>query len=136
MEQLVGALEGFPVGGRFNLVFFSGRTRAWKQGLVDMDARRLAAASKFARAQRADGGTALHDGLLAALEDEEVDTIVVLSDGQPTKGELTDPANILADIRHRNRLRGVVFHCVALNHASELLEGLSSASGGSYREVR
>ena len=110
--------------------------RAWKPSLVEMDARRLTQAHRFAQAQRAKGGTALHDGLLAALEDEEVDTIVVLSDGQPTAGRITDPEDILADVRHRTRLRGVVVHCVALNFRSELMAGLAAATGGTYREVR
>lgn len=136
VAELAAALEGFPAGGRFNLVFFSGRVRAWKPGLVEMDERRLEQASRYARAQRPNGGTALYEALLEALEDEEVDTIVVLSDGQPTAGELTDPENILADIEHRNRLRGVVFHCVALAFRSDLLEGLAEISGGSYREVQ
>lgn len=136
VAELTTALEGFPIGGRFNLVFFASRVRAWKPSLVEMQPKRGVQAAKYARAQRAKGGTALYDGLLKALEDEDVDTIVVLSDGQPTEGKLTDPASILADIRHRNQLRHVVFHCVALNHASELLEGLAEATGGSYREVR
>lgn len=135
-EELIAALEHFPVGGRFNLVFFASRTRTWKPGLVEMTESRLSQASKYARAQRPKGGTALHDGLLAAFEDDEVDTIVVLSDGQPTEGALTDPESILADIDHRNRLRRVVIHCVALNHRSELLEGLARLTGGRYREVQ
>ena len=136
VDELAAALDGFPVGGRFNLIFFAGRVRAWKPSLVEMDARRLTQAHRFAQAQRAKGGTALHDGLLAALEDEEVDTIVVLSDGQPTAGRITDPEDILADVRHRTRLRGVVVHCVALNFRSELMAGLAAATGGTYREVR
>jgi HEAT repeat protein len=136
VKELTQAIERFPVGGRFNLVFFAGRVRPWKPALVEMRGTRAAQAIKYARSQRAKGGTALYDALLEALDDEEVDTIVVLSDGQPSEGKLTDPAAILADIDHRNQLRGVVFHCVALNHASKLLEGLAEASGGSYREVR
>lgn len=136
VDELVGALEGYPAGGRFNLVFFAGRVRAWKSSLVEMDAKRLLQARRFVRAQRAKGGTALHDGLVAALEDGEVDTVVVLSDGQPTEGALTDPEDILADIRHRTRLRGVVIHCVALSFRSDLLAGLAAATGGTYREVR
>ena len=31
------ALESFPVGGHFNLVFFSSRVRRWKSSLVEMD---------------------------------------------------------------------------------------------------
>ncbi len=136
VEELIQALEAFPAPGRFNLVFFASRVTKWKSSLVEMDDGKLSKAARFARAQRANGGTALYDALIEALEDEDVDTIVVLSDGQPTEGELIEGPSILADIQHRNRLRGVVFHCVALNFQSDLLEGLAAASDGVYRTVR
>lgn len=135
VEELVGTLETFPPDGRFNLVFFSDKVRRWKKNLVDRDEKSLARAIGFARAQRAVGGTAIHDGLVKALEDEEVDTIVLLTDGQPTEGRITDPEEILADIELRNELRQVVIHCVSVSHASTLLSALAEQTGGGYHEV-
>lgn len=136
IDELVSALEAFPVGGQLNLVFFASRVNSWRSDLTVMNEERLSQAIRYARGRRAKGGTALHDGLVAAFEDPEVDTIVILSDGQPTEGDIVAAPDILADIKHRNRLRNVVIHCVALEFQSELLKGLAEISGGTYREVR
>ena len=135
-DELAATLESFPTDGRFNLIFFSSRVRCWKRRLVERDADSLAQAVDYARSQRPNGSTALYDGLVAALEDEEVDTIVLLTDGQPTAGAIEDATEILADVAMRNELREVVIHCVSVSYRSQLLEGLAEATGGIYREVR
>lgn len=135
VEELVATLEAFPPEGRFNLVFFSDKVRRWRKKLVDRDEKSLGRAVGYARAQRAVGGTAIHDALVAALEDEEVDTIVLLTDGEPTEGRLQDPEEILADIELRNELRQVVIHCVSVSRESGLLSALAAQTGGAYHEV-
>lgn len=134
-DELAEALAGLPEGGRFNVVFFSDRVRAWRERMVARDGESLERASQFAQRQRPVGATALHDGLLRAFDDEDVDTIVLLSDGEPTDGELVEPGEILEDLELRNALRGVVVHCVSVNRASPLLQGLAASTGGTYREV-
>lgn len=133
--ELDRTLAGFPPGGRFNLLFFSDRVRRWRRALVERDEAALEAAHDFIRSQRAVGGTGLHAGLVEALEDLEVDTLVLLTDGEPTEGRLIRPDDILADLELRNELRGVVVHCVSVGCASRLLRDMAAATGGQYREV-
>ena len=135
-RELTRTLEAFPQGGMFNLIFFSKRVRAWKPHLVERDDKSLKQAKSFARKQRANGATALYDGLLKAFADEDVDTIVLLSDGEPTEGALIEAVDILEDITLRNELRRIVIHCISVNHVSTVLEGLAQATGGTYREIR
>lgn len=135
-RELVRTLEAFPQGGMFNLIFFSKRVRAWKPHLVERNERSLKQATSYARQQHANGATALYDGLLKAFDDEEVDTIVLLSDGKPTEGALTEAVDILEDIALRNELRRIVIHCISVNHVSTVLEGLAEITGGTYRAIR
>ena len=133
--ELDRTLAGFPPEGRFNLLFFADRVRRWRRALVPRDEEALARAHDFIRAQRAVGGTGLHAGLVEALEDPEVDTLVLLTDGEPTEGRLIRPDDILADLEVRNELREVVVHCVSVGGDSRLLRDLSAATGGQYRAV-
>ena len=89
-------------------------------------------AAGFSDEQIYEHGTALYDGLLKAFDDEDVDTIVLLSDGEPTEGALIEAVDILEDITLRNELRRIVIHCVSVNHVSTVLEGLAQASGGTF----
>ena len=135
-RELVQALKGMVPGARFNLIFFSDHPDAWQDDLVDVNPDSLEEATEFIERQGAGGGTALYDALMEAYEDEQVDTIVLLSDGEPTSGRIVDTNEIVADLWARNRLRGVVFHTVAVGGPSALLQTLGSMSGGNHRVAR
>jgi HEAT repeat protein len=134
-RELEGTLGAYPDGALFNVLYFAYRTDAWKSGLTEMTAKTRVDATRWSGKHRAKGGTAIYDALLDALEDQDVDTIVVLSDGQPMGGEIDDPLEILYDIQARNELRAVRIHAVSFQCPGTLLQDLAAATGGEYREV-
>jgi len=91
------------------------------------------------------GGTNGHDALKSAFaiagrgaRDKQyelgADTIFFLSDGQPTRGDITDPDQILAEVKRWNLLRRVKVHTVGVgrDHAKAFMESLAESSGGTY----
>ena len=131
----LAALDEIPDGARFNLVFFHSDVLPWSRKLVTMDERVRERARSEVLRQDARNGTNLHAGLRYAFQDPDVDTIVLLSDGEPSEGVLRT-SRILADVREWNDLRGVVVHCVAMGWSGELLESIASEAGGDFLEVR
>ncbi len=129
VNQLTRQLEP---GAALNLVFFADSVRKWKPRLCRVDRSTAAQVDAFARMQRAGGATNLFDALMAALDDPEVDTIYLLSDGAPTAGRMVDPALLRAEVRHRNVGGRVRIHAVSIGGASPLLRHLAADSGGSY----
>ncbi len=92
--------------------------------------RRDAAADWLARRS---GESALFDALLAAMEEEAVDTLCVISEGVPRRGSLRRPQRILEEIVHRNRWRRLVIHTIHVGSRSdgaEFLASLARATGG------
>jgi hypothetical protein len=73
--------------------------------------------------------------LYIAFEDPIVDTIYVLSDGDPTVGAQTDPGQIRETVREWNRHRGVKLHCIAVGGDLDTLEWLAEDSGGQYVRI-
>lgn len=70
--------------------------------------------------------------------DTAVDTIFLLSDGSPTAGELTNPQEILEEIRRLNSLRRVVIHTINFGKdpaGSGLLQGLANQNGGVFVDL-
>jgi hypothetical protein len=65
-----------------------------------------------------------------------VDTVFVLSDGEPSGGAITDPAGIRAAVAEWNSGRGVVIHTVSIGGGLPILEWLAQDSGGSFTRVR
>lgn len=136
VHELGRALNNMLDGARFNLIAFAARAQAFAPSLVTLDGRSRQRALRYAAGLRASGGTNLHDAVLLALADPEVDTIFLLTDGQPTVGSLVDPEAIRAAVRELNRERQVRIHGVAVGIHSPLLEGLAEDTGGQYREIR
>ncbi|MBK7644351.1 MAG: hypothetical protein IPJ19_15120 [Planctomycetes bacterium] len=100
------------------------------------EAEMRAQAKTYIERLGAKGGTNLYDALETAFEDPLVDTIVVLSDGQPSAGKETDPAIIRADVQRWNQVRRIRIHTVSVGTDFEILRWLAKDSGGDHRWVR
>ena len=115
------------------MIFFSSGVRAWKGRLVQATARNLAQASGYVYGLQAEGMTNAYGALARALKDPHVDTIFLLSDGQPTAGRITDPHAIRAAVRKMNSFRRIVIHCIGIGgHDREFMKGLAEDNGGKY----
>ncbi len=134
LRELRRALDGRrnEEGIRFNLVLFAGNADAWHEKMQPLDARTLDLAVGFASRRVPSGGTNVHDALARAFEDPEVDTIYVLSDGEPSAGAVKDPSLLRTEVRGWNRFRRVVVHGISIGTSSALLEGLAMDSGGRF----
>jgi hypothetical protein len=123
------------VDDHFNIIAFSGGVRAWVDALTPGNEKNRTAAKDFVDRLQANGGTAIYDALAEAFEDQAIDTIYFLSDGDPSAGLVVDPATIRSEVARWNSARHIVIHCIAVGQDHSLLRGLAEDSGGSYRRV-
>jgi hypothetical protein len=94
------------------------------------------AAQGFVSRQEPDGYTAVYDALKLAFEDKRVDTLYLLSDGNPYQGTIDDPEQIRAEVKRWNSTRHLKIHCVSLGGDILLLKNLAQDTGGEFRTVR
>lgn len=80
------------------------------------------------------GATNIYDALELAFQDPDVDTIVFLSDGEPTAGQVTDVGLIREAVREWNDTRGIKIDTVAVGGSLQLLQWLAEDNGGRYVE--
>jgi HEAT repeat protein len=135
-RELGGVLEKYPTGDLFNVIFFSSDAFPWSRKLVEMSAKKRAEARAFVSSQEPRGTTAIYDALELAFKDRRIDTIYLLTDGDPAGGTVDDPGVIRAEVARWNKLRKIRIHGVAVGQSSLLLEELASDTGGEYREVK
>jgi von Willebrand factor type A domain len=119
-----------------NVVTFADSARGFAESLQPLDERRQKALAAFAEAMAAKGPTNVHDGLLRAFADPDVDTIFLLTDGRPSSGPVVDEEALLALVARWNLGRGVRIHTVALGGRSRFLERLAQQSGGNHTVAR
>ena len=123
-------------GVLFNVIPFSDNALPMEEVLIEMDDTLREDAFLFVEGLRAAGGTNVYEGLAAAFEDEVVDTIYLLTDGDPSAGAITDSTELREEVARWNSTRGIRIHSISVGKASALLKGLSEDSGGEYVEVK
>lgn len=132
-RQLHAAVEKLPDDQQFNIYFYAGQPNPmWPQLQKAMGNDRKAVLDRIQKTDIGPGGTNIFDSLERAFADPDVDTVYLLSDGEPSAGRITDPTQIADQVKRWNYGRQVVIHCVAVGSRSKLLERLAKESGGEY----
>lgn len=132
-RQLYAAVEKLPDEQLFNIYFYAGQPNPmWPQLQKAVGEDRKAVLDRIQKTDIGAGGTNIFDSLERAFADPEVDTVYLLSDGEPSAGRITDPNQIAEQVKRWNYGRQVVIHCVAVGSRSPLLERLAKESGGEY----
>lgn len=136
-DALAAVLRGLPEGQPFDVVLFGSSVAAWRPQPESVDPARVAEAVALLEGTAPAGGTNLYDALELALGMDGVQTIFLLTDGQPTAGKRTAPGDILLGIEYRNRDLGVRIHTVAAGTAAaDFLARLAANNGGQAVDLR
>lgn len=135
-RELIHTLGVLDSTALINLISFSDKADPWKKESVPFSARMLDRATSYINKLSTDfGGTNLHAALKLAFESPDVDTIVILSDGFPSVGDIVDPKRLRMEVASWNEFRRIAIHCVALGDDIGLLRELSKDSNGEYQHV-
>jgi HEAT repeat protein len=144
-EELIRAVTGLPDGATFNIIFYNHAYELWRKGMVQATKENRAAAVAWIRSITAVGATNIFDPLEKAFElagrgtsdaayGIELDTIFFMSDGQPNRGRIVQPAHIVREVRRMNRLKKVKIHTIGIGEGQDgdFMEALAALSGGQY----
>lgn len=136
-QELSLAITNLQENAWFNILAFSSGVQPWREGEMPKGTKAdRDDAQVWVSRLGAAGGTNLYDSVKLAFSDQEVDTIFVMSDGEPTVGAEIDPFRIREDVAEWNKNRKVVIHTIAIGGNLEILEWIAKDSGGSYQHLR
>lgn len=133
-QELGAAIRAMPETARFNLIPFHDRAYPWSKKLVRAKGNGKKAGLAFAQKLQVGGATNLWDGLQSAIVDPQVDTVVILSDGEPNTGAVTGMGEIRRRFLEENRERMILVHAVAIGINSPELKAMAEVTGGTYRQ--
>lgn len=131
-EELFRALAELPAESSFNLILFSNHIQVWEDELVAVSEESRESAREFVDDITLGFGTDIWGGVAAALRIPELDTIYVLSDGEPAGAPISDLAQIRLEFRRRRAHMGVELNAIALGPDLPLLRWLAEDAGGGY----
>lgn len=133
-EQVAEVAKRLPDGTLLQIVFFSSDVDTWLDDLEPLDDELKEDLLDYVDRMGPGGNTNVFDGLMRALDESEIDTIYLLTDGQPTAGEVTDPAMIRARVAAKNEGGLVTIHTISIGQKSPFLQALAKENGGTYVE--
>lgn len=117
----------------FNVIIFSGDSARMVDGsLLAATEKNREEAVEYVEKLGAFGGTNLYGALQDAFADPDVDTIFVMSDGEPSVGDVVDPLMIRENVAAWNEHRGIVLNTIAIGGQFQILEWLAEDSGGTH----
>jgi len=139
VDQLLAFLEQSGPDTQFGIVLFSDDGVRWRSELTRATEQNLAAARKWLERKQPDGATHLYDGISTALRLDrrgkidlrrvDVDTVIVLCDGETSEG----PGWVRPWLEAENEVAQLVFHCAQIGSAGDgTLEALAAGSGGDF----
>ena len=134
------ALNRLPEDSWANLIPFGSEPVAYKPSLFRATPAARRQAVRFLAKRAPDGRTNIYDSLVLALADDDVDTLVLVTDGAPSEGARTTRTDILEGLHEMNRYRLVRVHTVEIGARSTsprwrgFLADIAAATGGHYLE--
>ncbi|HIE69323.1 MAG TPA: hypothetical protein EYP98_03730 [Planctomycetes bacterium] len=136
-KELAQAVKNLDPGALFNIYAFSNGVARWDpKGIGANSSTTRQEALTWIERLGASGGTNLYDAVREGFEDKDVDTIFILSDGEPTVGDEIDPFRIREDVAKWNKYRKIKINTIAIGGNLEVLEWLAKDAGGTYRQMR
>lgn len=133
-KELARVLSSLDRAAQVNVVFFGDAAEPWMRQLVPVKPN-LSSALRRIEAVKTKGATNIFDTLELCFTDSAVDTIYLLSDGEPNGGKFSDPGDILREVRRMNRARQIVIHTISLG-PSEFMRKLAEENWGKYVEKK
>ncbi len=124
--ELRRAIASLAPPGAYNVLLFSGSVTSFFGGIRAATPSRKQATIERLRDVHAEGGTNLWGGIERAFKDKRADTVVILTDGQPSAGRIVATSEILQAVRQRNRYTRLQIHTLFVS--SPGIEGVDPST--------
>lgn len=143
-EQLVLASQVMEPESQYYLLTFADQAKNWTRTPIRPDRRSTRSLTGLLSRLNARGGTNLYAGLITALETEgrtygdkalpKIDELFILSDGDPTAGEVRDTETICELVKQANKYAKIRINAVftGSGKGAALLKRLAEENGGVF----
>jgi hypothetical protein len=136
-EELIKCIDALDPDSLFNIEIFSSDVERWlENGVAQFSKSNKDEAKAYVGKLGANGGTNLYGAMKDAFRDPDVDTIFVLSDGEPSVGDETDQAIIRSRVKEWNLHRGIVINTIAVGGSFQILQWLADDTGGMAKKFQ
>jgi uncharacterized protein YegL len=133
-KELMPAIRGLAEDASFTLVVFENNVKALNKQLVQANSTNKNVSIAYLEKLESGGGTNMGDALEEAFGYTGVETIFVLSDGEPNEGKYPSTQGILDAVAKWNGSKKVIIHTIGLGEDcdKEFMKKLAAENGGQF----
>jgi len=138
IEEFDKMLPILPSSAKFNVVFFESVIREMYEQLTAVTSDSKEYASVFVTHNDFSGGTDLYGGIARAFDLQGIEEVIVLSDGDPSVGDYTEPWQIMVELDRLNRWRNIRISSISFSApraAESLMYMISAYNAGHFRDI-
>ncbi|WAQ95334.1 VWA3A-like protein [Mya arenaria] len=128
---------GTVVHKKFNLIRFSGNCEKWQDRIQPATQENCHAAIKWASTLKASGNTCTLEALQLAFDDQEIDSVYLLTDGKPDTSTSLVLREVAEDTKNLIPINTISFNCndSTANNFLKLLAAETSGQGDDLRRM-
>jgi uncharacterized protein YegL len=133
-KELMPSIRGLSEDTYFTIIVFENDVKKLNKQLVQATAANKNIAIAYLEKLNSGGGTNISDALEESFGLQDVETVFLLSDGEPTAGKITNPDGIVSKVKEWNSSRKVIIHTIGLGEDcdKEFMKKLASENGGQF----
>lgn len=144
-KKVIPAINGFTEENYFTIITFENNINLWRKKLIPANKANKELAVIFIKSLKSEGGTNISDALEKSFDLAgegvsdttkviDVETVFLLSDGEPSAGKHTKTEEILEKVNEWNEFKRVQIHTVGLgdNHDENFMREMAIQNKGVY----
>ena len=133
-KELMPSIRGLSEDTYFTIIVFENSVKKLNKQLVQANATNKNLAIAYLEKLSSGGGTNISDALEESFGFQDVETIFLLSDGEPTAGKITNPDGIVSKAKEWNSSQKVIIHTIGLGEDcdKEFMKKLANENGGQF----
>lgn len=144
-KELIPSIRGLSEDTYFTIIVFENQVKKWRKELVQASSANKALATTYIEKLESGGGTNISDALEEAFilagtgatdssANLNVETVFLLSDGEPTAGKITSPEKIISKSDDWNSAKRVKIYTIGLGEDcdKEFMKELANKNNGSF----
>ncbi|MDF1546471.1 MAG: VWA domain-containing protein [Bacteroidales bacterium] len=133
-KELMPSIRGLSEDTYFTIVIFENDVKKWRNDLVQATSANKNIAIAYLEALKSGGGTNISDALEETFDLQGVETIFLLSDGEPTAGKITSTDGIINKTAEWNSSKSVKIHTIGLGEDcdKEFMKKLATENSGQF----
>ncbi len=133
-KELIPSIKGLSEDTYFTVMVFENRVKKWKKKLVPATKSNKTMAVLYVEKLKSGGGTNIYESLEDAFALQDVETVFLLSDGEPSAGKITSTKGIVDEVTKWNSNRKITIHTIGLGEDcdKDFMKELATKNNGTF----